>query len=90
VTCYIRGRYLYEVAGTRYVGNRFTFDDRDVGGPELSIASSGASGPATALMCTSTRRILVRGIDITSQFRLGRALLGAAAVAVACSRPRSG
>jgi hypothetical protein len=83
VTCYIRGRYLYEVAGTRYAGNRFTFDDRDVGGPDAldSLVRRFWPGNRVAVHFDPQDPSFAV-LDITSQFRPGRALLGAAAVAV--------
>ncbi len=83
VTCYIRGRYLYEVAGTRYIGNRFTFDDRDVGGPDALDSLVRRFWPGTRVAVHHDPQDPSSAVlDITSQFRPGKALLGGAAVAV--------
>ena len=80
--CNIRGRYIYEVDGTRYFGERFTFDD-------LNVRDSHTLDSLVRRFWAGTRVAVhfdpdnpsVSVLDSNSQFRAGRVFAGALAAA---------
>ena len=75
-TCSMKGRYVYEVQGRRYVGDRFTFDDLDVGSRRTLDSLTRRFSPGTSVAVYYDPEDPSSAVlDISNQFRTGKALL---------------
>ena len=77
ITCSIGGRYVYEVQGRRYLGDRFTFDDLEVGSRRTLDSLTRRFAPGTSVVVHYNPKDPSSAVlDLSNQFRTGKALLG--------------